>query len=135
MLDFQNCCSDKHLHCTMVFTFILYYLVFVFLSLKKVRNLQIGVDMLVGKVSIKFLEWNSVSCIIIIINAPAVVCAQLQQTANINLKWEFIRKKARVHNKRRERECLTLTMPCTNALCKDCFIHHRVFVFYINTYW
>ena len=39
----------------------------------------------------------------------------------------------RVHSKRREGECPTLIIPCTNALCKVCTINHRVLMFCINT--
>ena len=39
----------------------------------------------------------------------------------------------RVHNKRREGEYPTLTMPCTNALRKVPSVNHRVLSFCINT--
>ena len=43
---------------------------------------------------------------------------------------------SRVHNKRRERECLTLTMLCTNALrIVRSVVSYRILLFYINTYW
>ena len=41
--------------------------------------------------------------------------------------------KSRVHNKRREGEYPTLTIPCTNALRKVPSVNHRVLSFCINT--
>ena len=40
---------------------------------------------------------------------------------------------SRAHNKRREEEYPTLTIPCTNALCKVPSVNHQVLSFYINT--
>ena len=40
---------------------------------------------------------------------------------------------SRVHNKRREEEYPTLTIPCTNALCKVPSVNHQVLLFCINT--
>ena len=40
---------------------------------------------------------------------------------------------SRVHNKRREGEYPTLTIPCTNALCKVPSVNHRVLSLCINT--
>ena len=40
---------------------------------------------------------------------------------------------SRVHNKRREGEYPTLTIPCTNALRKVPSVNHRVLLFCINT--
>ena len=40
---------------------------------------------------------------------------------------------SRVHNKRREGEYPTLTIPCTNALHKVPSVNHRVLSFCINT--
>ena len=40
---------------------------------------------------------------------------------------------SRVHNKRREGEYPTLTIPCTNALLKVPSVNHRVLSFCINT--
>ena len=41
---------------------------------------------------------------------------------------------SRVHNKRREGEYLTLTVLCTNALCKVRAVNHWVLSFCINTF-
>ena len=56
----------------MMLPFILYYLAF---ACRKVRNLQIGVNELVGKVSISLLcHAKSAACVIsIIIDLPAIV--------------------------------------------------------------
>ena len=40
---------------------------------------------------------------------------------------------ARVHNKRREGEYSTLTIPCTNAPCKVGDINHQILLFCITT--
>ena len=39
---------------------------------------------------------------------------------------------SRVHNKRRERECLTLTMLCTNALRKVCSVNYWILLFILT---
>ena len=40
----------------------------------------------------------------------------------------------RVHNKRREGEYPTITIPCTNVLRKVRSVNHRVLLFCINTF-
>ena len=60
-----------------------------------------------------------------------MILSQCIVTYVCSCSYEFT---AKVHNKTREGEYLTLTIPCTNGLCKVCAVNHQILSFCINTF-